>query len=123
MRVRALRGVCGLALTAGVVCATAGAAVALQEVKPFGVAKFTMQTTHTDERIGAEGHTFENVPYTFTQAGGHPWALTTTVEFATKKSKLRPEDVIVDRRVTRRISSWICRRVCWAIRWPCRAAR
>jgi hypothetical protein len=83
MRVRALRSVCVLALTAGVVCVTAGSAVAsFKEGKPFEVVKFTMQTTHTVERIEGNARIFENVPYAFTQAGGHPWALTTTIQFA-----------------------------------------
>ena len=58
------------------------------EAKPLEVTNFTMQTTeHTDEILTGEGenyYEFVNEPYrpSFTQAGGHPWALTTTGEFA-----------------------------------------
>ena len=34
---------------------------------------------------GSETYEFVNKPYTFTQAGGHPWALTTTGEFTTEE--------------------------------------
>jgi hypothetical protein len=60
------------------------------EVKPFGIVKFTLQTTErTEERLvenspGAFGSEFVNKPYTFTQAGGHPWALTATGVFTTE---------------------------------------
>jgi hypothetical protein len=62
----------------------AGAAAA----KPFGV-NVTMQTTGPPREVfevveGATLHHFENPPVTFTQAGGHPYALTTTVEFPTE---------------------------------------
>ena len=57
------------------------------EGKPFGISKFTMQTTERTEEItlGSEGHEFVNKPYTFTQAGGHPWALTTTGVFTSEE--------------------------------------
>lgn len=50
----------------------------------FGVAKFTVQTTEARETPEeTEGKVFRDVyePYSFTQAGGHPYALTTTLEF------------------------------------------
>jgi hypothetical protein len=58
------------------------------ESKPFGIAAFTLQTTRAtqiSEVIGPlrrELTTVNNEPYqpAFTQAGGHPWALTATVE-------------------------------------------
>lgn len=65
--------------------ATPVAAVAAKEVEPFAITKFTMQTTHTVERTEGVARIIENVPYTFTQAGGHPWALTTTVQFASEE--------------------------------------
>lgn len=64
------------------------------EGKPLAITKFTMQTTAEEEiqalkgrRLKAEALTpesfgFANIPYTFTQAGGHPVALTTSFEFA-----------------------------------------
>ncbi|HWY17650.1 MAG TPA: hypothetical protein VNY27_02940 [Solirubrobacteraceae bacterium] len=65
---------------------SAGAA----EAKPFGITNFTMQTIEaTEERpvIGEDGKIgleFVNKPYAFTQAGGHPWSLTTTGEFTSE---------------------------------------
>jgi hypothetical protein len=61
---------------------------------PFGIAGFSMQTTERTEELtvtrkshggGTSGLEFVNKPYTFTQAGGHPWGLTTTLDFATKE--------------------------------------
>jgi hypothetical protein len=56
------------------------------ERKPFEITKLTLQTTKPT-KITKEGETFHfiNEPEPFTQAGGHPWALTTTVEFATEE--------------------------------------
>jgi hypothetical protein len=64
---------------------------------PFGIASFSTQTTEAR----APG---VNEPYTFTQDGGHPWALTSTVDFTSEEagSGYRsgaggdPKDVIVD---------------------------
>ncbi len=83
-----------------VVVSSAGAAV---EAKPFGVTKFTMQTTGPVNeteflRKGTYAHEFINEPYPFTQAGGHPYALTTTIEFASeeviKNTPIGPETSI-----------------------------
>ncbi len=54
------------------------------EAKPFGIEKFTMQTTEREsvEEVSGGELKLDSVPYAFTQAGGHPSALTTTVEFA-----------------------------------------
>jgi hypothetical protein len=65
----------------GLVAACAGAVGA----KPFDITKFTMEATERTEEVPAvagEGKIL-NVPYKqpFTQAGGHPWGLTTTGEF------------------------------------------
>jgi hypothetical protein len=76
---------CGRALVA---CGVASAIVlwtlcAVAAGAPgFGVAKFTLQTTRSREVAGqAPGEKeFVNEPYSFTQAGGHPDALTGTVE-------------------------------------------
>jgi hypothetical protein len=56
-------------------------------VKPFEITKFTMQPTGPTRQIpAAQERVFEfvNEPQPFTQAGGHPWALTTTIEVATE---------------------------------------
>ena len=67
------------------------------EAKPFGIASFSTQTTET-------GSGEVNEPYVFTQAGGHPWALTSTVDFANEEASTGhslansgdPKDVIID---------------------------
>jgi hypothetical protein len=67
---------------------SASVASAAVEAKPFAITKFTMQTTGPTRELrqgGPEEFQFLNEPETFTQAGGHPWALTTTVEFATEE--------------------------------------
>jgi hypothetical protein len=73
-------------------CAFGGAATAIaaQEGQPFEVTRFSMQTTAATNLLGYEPREgtyakIENVPYRFTQAGGHPWALTTRIDFATQK--------------------------------------
>jgi hypothetical protein len=118
MRIRTLLGVCCAALTIGTPLTAAGSAAASTEAKPFGITKFTMQTTGPTREEGnctndAGGQTgscrFVNEPYTFTQAGGHPWALTTTIRFASEEFPseapgLRnpvgptrdPKDIVVD---------------------------
>jgi hypothetical protein len=59
------------------------------EAEPFGIAKFTMQTVAKQSVVEVSpGHlAVETVPYRFTQAGGHPWALTTTIELANETLK------------------------------------
>jgi hypothetical protein len=56
--------------------------------KPFAIAGFSIQTTRA-VRVpygpGLPGYGFLNEPYSFTQADGHPSALTSTVEFATEE--------------------------------------
>src|SRR5258708_39733831 len=65
---------------------TAGAV----EGKPFGISKFTLQPTEftREEPLGGTFYEFVNEPYglPFTEAGGHPWGLTATIEFATETS-------------------------------------
>jgi hypothetical protein len=65
------------------------------EAKPYGIAKFSMQTVGQtnllgDRKRGTTGETevkgVENVPYPFTQAGGHPWGLTTTGELSNEEA-------------------------------------
>jgi hypothetical protein len=57
------------------------------EAKPFGVTKFTIQTTGPTKEIPLGGglYEFANEPVTFTQAGGHPWGLTTRLDFASEE--------------------------------------
>ena len=85
-RVRAGR-VCGAALlvVALWLCGCASVAWAGVAGAPFGIAQFSLQTTHTVERIEGTARVFENVPYIFTQAGGHPWGLTATVKLNTEE--------------------------------------
>lgn len=89
---------------AGISIAPARATVA--QAKPFGIAGFSMQTTRTTAvpyGPGLPGYGFVNEPYSFTQAGGHPYALTSTVEFATEEVSSGqltptrdPKDLIID---------------------------
>jgi hypothetical protein len=90
--------------------AAAGAA----EAKPFGIAKFTIEpierTEESAQQVGGKlVYEFVNRPYKtpFTQAGGHPWALTTVGEFTSEeietpeKAKLieptrDPKDIVVN---------------------------
>jgi hypothetical protein len=74
---------------------------AAKEGKPFEVTEFTMQTVASTSLLSfkeeavhggvPEGSLtgLDNVPYTFTQAGGHPWGLTTTIGFATEEFQVR----------------------------------
>jgi hypothetical protein len=74
-------------LTAAVlVCLSAAAGAAGSDAKPFGISSFSMQTTEPNSK-GV------NEPYEFTQAGGHPWALTSTIEFSSAQD---PKDVIIN---------------------------
>jgi hypothetical protein len=78
------------------VCAMVPAEAGATSAKPFGIKNFTMQTierTEEESQVTTDGlidHEFVNKPYTFTQAGGHPWALTTTGEFTTEEP-IEPE--------------------------------
>jgi hypothetical protein len=85
-------------------CASASASA------EFGISKFTVQTTVARETPEEkEGVVFRDVyePYSYTQAGGHPYALTTTVEFNDEKNGKGfteglypvggdPKDIVVD---------------------------
>jgi hypothetical protein len=81
-----------VALTCMCLALTPARAGAL-EARPFGIAGFSMQTIARTREVqlgggrhpGNEEYEFVNEPYTFTQAGGHPWALTTTGEFTTQE--------------------------------------
>jgi hypothetical protein len=83
----------GLA-TVALCCASAalapGAAVAKQP-RAYKIESFSLQTTTPREvrqvRDGNGGYTVVNEPYGFTQAGGHPVALTFKIRFATEESQ------------------------------------
>jgi hypothetical protein len=68
----------------------------MQTTKP------TKVTSPVGEPEPFEHFEFVNEPYDFTQAGGHPWALTTTFEFASeeveKKNGSETEHLIVPKR-------------------------
>jgi hypothetical protein len=82
------------------------------EAKPFSVTKFSIVPTANTRvtEVGPGEFRFVNEPYAspFTQAGGHPWALTTTAEFSSEEifevgskepafSPTRdPKDIVVD---------------------------
>jgi hypothetical protein len=85
---RSARGVAvvlGLFLGALFSASPAGA----HEAEPFGLASFTIQATAATRLVPLAGDNEEvvNEPYTFTQAGGHPWALTTTFEVDTQEEE------------------------------------
>lgn len=75
--------------------ALAPMSAAAAESKPFGVESFSVQTTAaTPEGV--------NVPYMFTQAAGHPEALTTSLRFSSEEAGGQtlvggdPKDVLID---------------------------
>ncbi|HEY3830425.1 MAG TPA: hypothetical protein VGL57_14625 [Solirubrobacteraceae bacterium] len=76
--------------------AFSASAIAANEVKPFGIASFSLQLTERTEENQSEGeehYEFINVPYRtpFTQAGGHPWALTVKGEFSGEQVPIEHE--------------------------------
>jgi hypothetical protein len=73
-----------------VLCVCGVPVVGAAERKPFGITKLALQTIKETEEVtekpGSETiRRFVNKPYAFTQAGGHPWALATTIEFTSEK--------------------------------------
>jgi hypothetical protein len=65
---------------------SAGALAA--QAKPLGITTFSMQTTRAvpvPDGPGLPGYGFVNEPYSFTQAGGHPDALTSKIELETEE--------------------------------------
>ncbi len=80
----------------GFLC-SASVASATIEAKPFGITKFTSQTVGatTLTPLGGGGMEVVNQPYVFTQAGGHPWALTTTGEFTSEEVESEEKGKII----------------------------
>jgi hypothetical protein len=76
------------------------------QAKPFAITGFSMSPTRAVSvpyGPGLPGYGFVNEPYSFTQAGGHPYSLTSKVEFATEEvgnGQLAPtgdpKDLIID---------------------------
>jgi hypothetical protein len=84
-------GMLPVLVTVVVACVVVPAPAAVASAgQPFGIAKFSMQTTEQTRMVplGGTRYEIENVPYSFTQAGGHPWALATTVEFASEEAEV-----------------------------------
>jgi hypothetical protein len=85
---------CAAALLVALGCAVllAGVSPASAEAGTLELARFEAQTT-----LGGQPPEYENEPYDFTQAGGHPFALTASVEFAGKAGKpvSDPKDVLI----------------------------
>jgi hypothetical protein len=64
--------------------------------KPFQITKFSMETTGPTKEIpvGGDDYRFVNESEPFTQAGGHPWGLTTKLEFASEEVEFENFDKI-----------------------------
>jgi hypothetical protein len=84
--------VAALVCTGVALCPAHAMAVA---AKPFGLASFTMQTTEGESVVEKVVEAFpqfdlEKSVSDFTQAGGHPWALTTTFVFTSEEAGKNP---------------------------------
>ena len=75
------------------------------QAKPFAIAGFSVSTTRPTPvpyGPGLPGYGFVNEPYSFTQAGGHPYSLTSKIEFATEEvgsGQLTPTRDLKDLRI------------------------
>jgi hypothetical protein len=88
MGVKLFRVLCGAMLVVVMLLVVTGSAWGAVEAKPFGITKFTMQTTGPTKEVSPlknNEYEFINEPEVFAQAGGHPWALTTRFEFASEE--------------------------------------
>ena len=89
------------AALAGVVAALVASSIslapaALAATRPVGIASFSLQTTEAGQE-----HPFIGKPYLFTQAGGHPFALTSTIDFTSEDGKEtvptgQPKNLVID---------------------------
>jgi hypothetical protein len=93
-------------------CAVTPSVLWADEPVPLGITKFSFETTKSTQIIpvGGSGVEIVNEPYdpAFTQAGGHPWGLTSVIEFTSEEFKLEntgtnviqptrdPKDIVVD---------------------------
>ena len=99
MRLRVLRILCCVVSAIGLLLvASAPAAVAVEQGQfgQFGITKFTMEPTERTTVkevpfIFGLGYEFVYEPYKtpFTQAGAHPWALTTVGEVTTEEFEVK----------------------------------
>jgi hypothetical protein len=87
----------GAMMVAVLLCVPSTPAAAATD-KPFGIATFSLQTTEASQE-----HPFMGQPYLFTQAGGHPFALTSTIDFTNKEDSKEhivpvgePKNLIID---------------------------
>lgn len=102
-----------ISLVVGLALLLAGAGDAFAgEAQPLTIKSFRMEPTHAtiEHMSGGEVTGFSSEPYgrPFTQAGGHPWGLTTTTEFETETvathlpgvsatpPTMDPKDIVVD---------------------------
>jgi hypothetical protein len=100
-------GFMGRSLRATVACAAIGLALAVaaalpvssRAAVPLEIEQFSIQPTERTihEAIPAGSsveNIFTDVPYAFTQAGGHPWALTTKLKFKTEEYAAKSQHLI-----------------------------
>jgi hypothetical protein len=101
-------GLCAaIAVSVFLVCVCAPAAASAGTDGPFAITSFSLQSTRTREVAygpGIPGYGFIQEPYAFTQAAGHPDALTGEVQFAAEKVGAGdtlvpthdPRDIVID---------------------------
>ncbi len=86
---RARGPIAGLVVVLSLLVGMAGSARAARH-RAYAIESFSLQTTIPreipEERNGHQGHNVVNEPYAFTQAGGHPIALTFNIRLASEES-------------------------------------
>ncbi len=97
-----------LLLAMSLLLAVPVSAGASEPAKPFGFTKFTMETiretretvVNEEDKLSGKfsNRAFEDVPYVFDRAGGHPWALKTSGEFTSEEITKGGADVVVPTR-------------------------
>ena len=121
--------VTALAVAVAVVVALAfsvSSAKAFGEARPLRITSFSFQATEAvaTPPLSRESWGYEYRPAPFTQAGGHPEAITTSSNSKPKKSITNfSKNIFPHRRATRRTWMSIFHRGCWVTRRLCRAAR
>lgn len=95
----------GAALLAGICLAVAPSCASAAEAGPFGIESFTVQATRTIEAprgTGVPSYGFIEEPYAFSQAAGHPDALTIDVSFDSEETgeahalARNPKNLVID---------------------------